>query len=113
MSYRRITVGGINYRYVIGKQFIKIVTDGKPNQTIPKSRIGIEHRDGGFIIKPKMISDYLMNGKIGSPENYFPSCSHTNSKRTIRALPFENEIENKRLYRYYCEDCFLVSEYEI
>jgi len=105
MSYRNLTVDGLDYKYVIGKAFVKIVADGKTNLVIPKSEIGIKCF-GKYIVKPKMICDYLKYGKIKTVENYFGSCTHTDRERTLNVVPYDAEIEERIIYWYACQECF-------
>ena len=105
--YRKMTVDDKDYRFNIGKKFVEIRDDVEKSKTlVPKTGIGIKSIYNEWIVKPKMIADYIRNGKVTSVENYFETCSCTGVDKTLGVKPYESEIEGKHEYVYWCEDCY-------
>lgn len=105
--YRKMTVEDKDYRINIGKKFVEIRDDEENEKyLILKTDIGIKSKYGEWIVKPKMIADYIANGSVQSVENYFETCSCTGVSKTLGVKPYESEIDGKQEYVYWCEFCY-------
>lgn len=93
--YRKMTVDDKEYRFNIGKKFVEIRDDVEKSKTlVPKVGIGIKSIYNEWIVKPKMIADYIRNGKVASVD------------KTLCVKPYESEIEGKHEYVYWCSNCY-------
>jgi len=97
--YRKLIIDEMEYQYHVGENFVKI-KGLKGKNDIPFSEICLETPT----IKPKMIRDYI-KGEKNHISNYFQNCNCKNVEKHVRILPYQNEIENKTIYVYYCAEC--------
>ena len=102
--YRNITVDDKDYRFNIGKKFIDIRT-GKGKEIVSKSEIGFANKYNEYIVTPKMIADYI-RGHTRPIDTYFETCSCKDVSKSLGVKPFDNEIKDKKLYVYWCENCY-------
>lgn len=100
MSYRKITVRGISYKYVVGKSVIKIVPPEGKSIVIQKTELA--HLN--YVCSPAIIRDLILENDISDPSKYFNHCNH--SDRKARFDPFESEIREKYVTLYICDDCY-------
>ena len=111
MSYRKLTVDGKEYEYSIGRKYVKFRGIEPP---IEKSEIGFElgyhqpffrdvdHSTGEWIVRPGDIAYWLKHGtKRPIPKC---KCGAPGSER-LRSLPYQREIEGKKILTHYCDDC--------
>lgn len=104
MSYRKLIIDDIEYKYSIGKKNVKIVTPEKVIAPLV-SDIGFRfnYYTEEYLITPKMIRDFIKNEKK-SLEHYVSSCEHDN--RSLVYNPFHAEIHQKYYPIFVCKDCY-------
>lgn len=99
-SYRKLHVDGVDYKYVIGKSFVKIVRPHK-TEIVEREKLGVKcYQD--FVTTPGMIASYI-RGKDIVAEDYFHSCRHEGAKLSVD--PYASEIHGKTYYVIRCKQC--------
>ena len=105
MSYRKITVDGKQYEYVIGKTHTKIKGLG----LFLNTEIGMTvpfppefHRAPKTFVTPGMIADKIQGKLPRKPIMY--SCEHLTTPHTV-ADPFESEVHGRYVAMIACDRC--------
>jgi hypothetical protein len=101
-KYRNVHVDGILYKYVVGKSYVKIVGPNE-NELVERTAISIETYHGELITTPGMIVAYIRGQEINA-SSFFKECGHAEGK--VRLDPYLNEIEQIKIYRLLCDDCY-------
>lgn len=112
MSYRKLTINGINYEFVIGKTFTKVKKGGKAYTIFENEKIGSPHMQrscmgtfytsGQFVITPLNVRNALLGENI--PTNI---CKNHNVTTTgMHADPYEKEIYGRTVYVTNCPICY-------
>lgn len=99
-KYRNLHVDGVDYKYVIGKSFVKLVRP-KKTEVIEKEKLSVKCYED-FITTPGMIAAYI-RGKDIVPEDYFDTCGHKGARLSVN--PFASEIHSKTYYIIRCKQC--------
>jgi hypothetical protein len=100
--YRNLYVDGVAYKYVIGKTYVKIVRP-TGNELVKRTATSIETYHGELITTPGMIVAYIRGQDINA-STFFKECGHAEGK--VRLDPYLNEIEQIKIYRLLCDDCY-------
>ena len=104
---RNLDVDGASYRFIIGKSFVAIRRKGD-NRDVPRTEFVLP--DSSYVedgpITPGMVADYIRDGKVKSPEHYFPACDCEGVAKWLCANPFAVEIDQKVHYVVLCDNCF-------
>lgn len=93
--YRKITVNGKEYEYVIGRSIIKI-----------KGLTVIERDlDNHSVITPGMIAEYIKTGKFNTTAKKCETCNTGKMVEHMSCNPFALEIRGKQIWGYFCDSC--------
>lgn len=122
MSYRKMTVDGTVYEYVIGRTHLKI----RGRQAVRKEEVGLNlgrrvNKSGkGYhdwiVLTPKMIANFIQGKPQSSVVEAYPPCQHkegewdydkeVNEVTTFGFVPFELEIYHKKIIVNWCKNCY-------
>ena len=103
MSYRNITVDGVEYQYTIGRSHVKI----KGHSVVEKADIGVEFETDIYVVCPRDIANWI---KYGKKRTDHPKCKCGKpGNKTLRAWPFAREIHGKTQLTHACDDCLAES----
>lgn len=121
MAYRKITVSGTEYKYVIGRTHLKI----HGRQAVLKEVAGVELAKDWVVLTPGMIADYIQGKPKRTAEQEFPPCTiwhkehdeeydpviHDHTK--FGYAPFDLEIYDKHRMVNWCKDCYAANADDI
>jgi len=105
---RPIHVNGELHHYKAGKRQVRVYRPDETSYVIDKKLVGIGEYE---VVTPNTVQNYLTNGVLKNPEEYFHHCKHEN--RTVQAEPYLCEVEGKIEYVFYCENCYNLRAHDI
>ncbi len=95
------------YEYSIGSKSVELrKKDKTEKKLVPKEEIGHVMSKGYIIVQPGDIVHWLERGRKRPIEKAFGTCQCKDVHKYIGTLPFQWEIEGKKVYVYMCKDCF-------
>ncbi len=104
MSYRKLNVNGVEYRYVIGKKLLKLQKMGdKKFELIPNEKIGNQlYNTEIFVVTPGVIRDFILGNQL--PQEFH--CNrHDVTTSHLAYNPFDSEIYGKHHLMMDCPEC--------
>ena len=101
MSYRKITISGKTYEYVIGKVFIKIKDFG----LFKVSEVGnkFAKSNNEYQCTPATIASIIKKEKL---PRIFHCKEHNVFTMELRVNPFLNDIHNNKSSMINCQECY-------
>lgn len=108
MTYRKLTVAGIQYEFVIGHKFTKVKLNGKHHAMFENAHIGrgvISPRSNKvtkYVVEPSGVADAI----LGRPLKAATCRAHGITTDKVMVNPFDAEIHDRVAYMIACSECY-------
>ena len=118
-KYRSMIINGIEYQFLIGRQYIVIYSSNNEKITLSKKEmfrtIGLDETE--IYVKPMFIKTYLhIKYHEGKPFSKPYRCEYCGQKKEdvqFEVDPYQVEILNQKNKYFGCEECFIESSWNI
>jgi hypothetical protein len=71
MSYRNLKVEDIDYKYIVGRSYVKIRSlDDSYNVLVDKNKIGSYEDERHTKVSPGMVAEFIRTGKVVNAYKY-------------------------------------------